>query len=248
MKQISAEWWIGLDDSYRERVDDGSLVFWRPERTVWINIWKDADGRTPRERLDGWRANRAPDAADLYETEDHGLLRYGYLLEEPEDEGGHRLGVYSFTVGASSTVQMACYFDLENDLGWATAVSRSLSFGAPDPTRKVEEVVGKDGHLALVSEKVIGPEREPVLFAFREPGANEQDSGWRFFHGDEDEQYTADPYNIALCPVSSLLGLDPSLRVIINRREGTAWSRATEFEPWGPVGGGRRPGRAGDVF
>lgn len=237
MQQISEDWWIGIDDSYKTRVDDGSLVFWRPERTVWINIWKDNDGRTCRERLAEWVKDRDAAAADLYQTEDNGLLRFAYLLEEPEDEGGERLGVYSYTVGASSTVQMACYFDLKEDQGWAVAVSRSLSFGRPDPGRRVEEQVGENGHLVLASDKVIGPDREPVLFAYREAGANDQDSGWRFFHGDEDEEFNAGPDNIALCPLSSLLGIDPTLRVIINSPAGTAWQRPTESDPWDPAEG-----------
>lgn len=237
MKQISEEWWIGIDDSYRTRVDDGSLVIWRPERTIWINIWKDNDGRTVRERLNGWTGDRHARATDLFEQEDHGLLRFGYLLEEAEESGGQRLGVYSFTVSESSTVQMACYFDLEEDLGWATAVSKSLTFGQPDRNQTVEEPIGKHGHLVLASEKVIGPDREPVLLAFREPGANEQDSGWRFFHGDEDGEFTSDPDNIALCPLSTLLDMDPSLRAIINNPAGTTWERPTEADPWSPAEG-----------
>lgn len=235
MKQISEDWWISIDDTYKTRVDDGSLVFWRPERTVWINIWKDNDGRSGRERLAEWVRDRHASAADLYQTEDNGLLRFGYLLEEPEDEGGERLGVYSYTVGASSTVQMACYFDLKEDQDWAVAVSRSLSFGRPDPGRHVEEQVGENGHLVLASEKVIGPGRAPVLFAYREAGANDQDSGWRIFHGDEDEEFNAEPDNIALCPLSSLLGIDPTLRVIINSPAGTAWQRPSEADPWNPA-------------
>jgi hypothetical protein len=237
MKQISKDWWIGLDDSYRTRADNGSLVLWKAERTIWVNVWNDHEGWTDRERLNRWIADRSPEATDLFEQQDGGLLRFGYLLEEPEEGGGHRLGLYSYTVRGSSTVQMACYFDLKEDLPWATAVSKSLSFGRPDTSRNVDEPVGKFGHLVLASEKVIGPDGEPVLFAYREPGANEQDSGWRFFHGDEDEPYTSDPRNITLCPLSSFLEFDPTLRVIINSPAGTAWERWTPSGPWQPADG-----------
>jgi len=230
MQRISDDWWIGIDGSYRTRVEDSSLVFWRPERTIWISLWKDHDGRTVRERLDTWIADRHAGATDLYEQEDNGLLRFGYLLEEPEDAGGHRLGVYSYTVSEAFTVQMACYFDLREDLGWATAVSKSLAFGRPEPGLDVEEPVGSNGHLVLASERVLG--LDPVLLAYREAAANEQDSGWRFFHGDEDEEYTADPQNISLCPLSTFLELDPLLRVIINSPPGTAWERPSRVDSW----------------
>ena len=237
MQRISADWWLGLDESYRTRLDDGSLVLWRSERTVWINIWNDHEGWTLRERLERWVAERDVRADDLFQVDDGEILRYGYLLEEEEDGGGRRLGLYSYTVSATSTVQMACYFDLKEDLAWASAVARSLSFGKPSPEGDVDEPVGKDGHLALASDKVIGPGVDPVLFAYRETAANDQDSGWRFFHGDEDEAYADDPGNIALCPISSFLEIDPSLRVIINRPHGTAWSRPDPDSPWQAAAG-----------
>jgi len=41
MQRISDDWWIGIDATYKTRVEDGSLVFWRPERTIWINLWHE---------------------------------------------------------------------------------------------------------------------------------------------------------------------------------------------------------------
>jgi hypothetical protein len=237
MRQISDEWWISVDETYRTRVHDGSLVLWRPERTIWINIWNDRAGRSRRERLERWIADRDPRATDLFEHEAAGLLKFGYLLEEPEESGGERLGLYSYTVSDRSTVQMACYFDLKEDLDWATAVSKSLSSGRPDPGLDVIETVDRFGHLVLASARVVGPDSDPVLIAYREPAANEQDSGWRFFHGDEDETFTADSRNLALCPLSEFLDLDPALRVIINHPPGSAWERSDGFLPWLPAAG-----------
>jgi hypothetical protein len=236
MQRISDDWWIGIDDTYRTRVEDGSLVFWRPERTIWISLWKDHDGRTVSERLERWVAERSAGATDLFKQEDNGLIRFGYLLEEPEEGGGQRLGLYSFTVNDSYTVQMVCYFDLKEDLPWATAVSKSLSFGGPRPGLIFEEPIGEDGHFVLASERVIGPESDPVLFAYREPAANEQDSGWRFFRGDEDEEFTSDPRNVSLCSLSTFLMTDPLIRVIINSPPGSAWERPTGADPWALVG------------
>src|SRR5262249_28756022 len=105
------------------------------------------------------------------------------------------------------------------------------------------------GHVVVVSQRVIGPERAPVLLAYREhaTGEGEQDSGWRFFHGDEDLAYASDPENMALCPLSSLLGLDPSLPAINNTPPGPVGGRGGGAAPWRPSGkgGGGRGGGGG---
>ncbi|MFO0906915.1 MAG: DUF2185 domain-containing protein [Isosphaeraceae bacterium] len=232
MRQISPDWWISVDDRYRSRVDDGSLVLWRPERTIWINVWNDAADLSPKERLRRWVKDRDDHAVDLFHHDDGPLIRFAYALAEPEAEGGQRLAVYSFTVAPTATVQMACYFDLELDQPWAEAVTRSLSYGEPDPEREVVDPVGEHGHLVMASTRVIGPEKHPILLAVRVAPANDDDSGWQLFHGDEDAAFLADPGNAVLCPVSSILGVDPSIREILNMPAGTAWRRTEVGQPW----------------
>ena len=56
------------------------------------------------------------------------------------------------TVSESVRVQMACYFDLKEDLDWATSSLQRASRSAdPDHALKVEEPVGENGHLVLAS-------------------------------------------------------------------------------------------------
>jgi hypothetical protein len=49
----------------------------------------------------------------------------------------------------------------------------------------------------------------PVGFMYREPPDNELDSGWRFFCGDETQEYTDIPENFELYDVNTIANYDP---------------------------------------
>ena len=78
--------------------------------------------------------------------------------------------------------------------------------------------------LVLASREVIGPNRLPVGFAYREKSDNEY-SGWVFLSGHESQEYLDDSSNLALSPLDLFLEMDPSLAEIIDRPVGTYWKR-----------------------
>lgn len=93
----------------------------------------------------------------------------------------------------------------------------------------------KHAPLVLATRQVIGPERLPVCFAFREPPNNEADTGWIFWSGQEDQAYIDDSSNTVVCPLSSFLELDPSLRTLMQFPVGTAWERDSPTDEWQEV-------------
>jgi len=87
---------------------------------------------------------------------------------------------------------------------------------------------------ALVS-KMAFDEGALLLFAYREKADRPEDSGWRFFTGNEDDEYTANSENIRLCNVGWLLDFEPTLDQFIREPEGAAFERDTKDEPWNRV-------------
>lgn len=51
----------------------------------------------------------------------------------------------------------------------------------------------------------------PVGYMYREPPVDEYDSGWRFFSGNEDDAYLADPDNVAIYDVNTIANYDPDI-------------------------------------
>lgn len=64
----------------------------------------------------------------------------------------------------------------------------------------------------------------PVRFMYREIPSND-DSGWRFFAGDEDNNYLSDPDNIGIYDISSILAIDTSVEPYLNNGPWVAYER-----------------------
>jgi hypothetical protein len=78
----------------------------------------------------------------------------------------------------------------------------------------------------LATKMLIGGKRK-VRFMYREESTGE-DSGWRFFCGDEDQVYTDNPDNIAIYDVQSILDIDKSVLPYLNAAPGAAFERLDE--------------------
>ncbi|QPF76464.1 DUF2185 domain-containing protein [Roseateles sp. DAIF2] len=65
----------------------------------------------------------------------------------------------------------------------------------------------------------------PVGYMYREPPDNETDSGWRFFAGDESEEYADTPDNFAIYDVNTICNYDPAVIPYLSAPAGMAYGR-----------------------
>lgn len=64
-----------------------------------------------------------------------------------------------------------------------------------------------------------------VGYMYREEPDNEQDSGWRFTAGDEDEEYMDNPDNFDIYHLNSVCNYDPEITPFLDSVYGTAFIR-----------------------
>ena len=64
-----------------------------------------------------------------------------------------------------------------------------------------------------------------VGYCYREDPDTPEDSGWRFFAGDESQEYTDDPDNLALYDVNTIANYDPAITVLLEAPPGSAFER-----------------------
>jgi hypothetical protein len=87
----------------------------------------------------------------------------------------------------------------------------------------------------VIASNRVAVERQPVLYMYREPPGSDDDSGWRFFAGTEDQAYADDPHNFALYNCSTIVDIDPSIRPYLDHPSGCAFERSCSSESFRQV-------------
>ncbi|MCC8130557.1 MAG: DUF2185 domain-containing protein [Oscillospiraceae bacterium] len=80
----------------------------------------------------------------------------------------------------------------------------------------------------VLATKMLVDEKRKVRFMYHEAPDNEQDSGWRFFCGDEDDEYVNAPENIAVYDINTILSIDKSIIPYLSAVVGIAFERENE--------------------
>ena len=60
----------------------------------------------------------------------------------------------------------------------------------------------------VLATKMLVEGKRKVRYMYHEETTNPQDSGWRFFCGDEDDDYVNNPDNIAIYDINTILEID----------------------------------------
>lgn len=77
----------------------------------------------------------------------------------------------------------------------------------------------------VMATKMLVNGRRKVRFMYREKPDGPQDSGWRFFCGDEDDAYVNNPDHIAIYDINTILEIDKSILPYLQAAEGAAFER-----------------------
>jgi hypothetical protein len=106
---------------------------------------------------------------------------------------------------------------------------------APD---QLKELVAPMGYCMATDRITVDGAK--VGYMYREEPHNEEDSGWRFFSGDEDQDYCDDPDNLAFYDVNTIANYDPAIVPYLQSSINSSWARVDgsdqfEEEPFEPT-------------
>lgn len=95
---------------------------------------------------------------------------------------------------------------------------------------EVEKIITQPMGYALVTDRIT-VDGLPIGYMYRQTPDNKQDSGWRFFSGDEDEDYLDNPENIEIMNVNTIAHYDRSILPFLEEPYGVAFGKneAGEF-------------------
>lgn len=75
-------------------------------------------------------------------------------------------------------------------------------------------------------------EKLTVRFMYRESPDNEHDSGWRFFSGDETDEYVNIPENIGIYDLKTIAEVDPDIIPLLVSPIGSVFERDSKQAPF----------------
>lgn len=121
--RLTDSWSIYLPRLFNRRVEEKSLVLWRPGLTIYFNLFSNSPGYSVDELVEQFKSDSSPDAYDTRESTSEEVRSYSYRLIE---DGV--LALYSTAFVPSGMLQMAIYFDKEDDIELAREIAGSARF------------------------------------------------------------------------------------------------------------------------
>jgi hypothetical protein len=119
---LTKSWALTLPTQFARRIEDGSLVLWRPGVTLWINAFNNDHGDSQTKRLAAMKSAMSRDATEIHEVATEGVTRFRYRLRE---DGQDSLTILVFS--DTGHLQTAIYFDDEADAAMAARLADSIT-------------------------------------------------------------------------------------------------------------------------
>jgi hypothetical protein len=121
---LTEAWSIHLPERFARRVEDESLVLWRPGLTLWLSAWDNDRGESQAKRLAWIKKSASRDRFDEHEAEANNLTRFHFRLHADRQDGAESL--YAFVIGDDGHLQMSVYFDDPADVAKAHQLVNSV--------------------------------------------------------------------------------------------------------------------------
>jgi len=124
--QINENWGFNVSSRMLRRFDEGDLVIWRPDFTIWLSVVEDSEG-TLEDRIAKSVKDISADKKDFERTEIDGLSKFRYSLVE-ETDGKKQTSSYIYGFEGDHKIYMAIYYDNKSSLEEIDDIWTSLSF------------------------------------------------------------------------------------------------------------------------
>ncbi len=85
-----------------------------------------------------------------------------------------------------------------------------------------------DGQGLCVVTDLIAVEGHPVGYMYRDEPEDEEDSGWRFFAGSEDDRYIDNPKHFSVLDLNYVANCDESIVPLLDSPAGAAFDKGDD--------------------
>ncbi len=121
---VTKNWGFDVSSRMLRRVDDGSLVIWKPEFTIWLNAYASNE-RSIEERVKSIVEKRSDAAYDFQQVNENGLLKVRYqLIEKTDNEEQASAYIFGFT--ENHEIHISIYYDSDKHLAEIDNIWKTL--------------------------------------------------------------------------------------------------------------------------
>ena len=96
------------------------------------------------------------------------------------------------------------------------------------PANKIRQII--DSNAGCLATDRITIDGSRVGWMYRSDASRPEDSGWRFFAGDESDSYMADTSNHNVYSVNTIANYDPSIVPYLDSPVGSAYERLPDMQ------------------
>jgi hypothetical protein len=122
---LTSEWSIYLPENFARRIEDGSLVLWRPGLTFWLIAWGNDHNQSQELRLAAVKKVASPQRYAEHEVSGDGVIRYRYRLRDENVDGPVEC-LTGLVFSDNGHIQISAYFDDLSDEATAEQVIDSV--------------------------------------------------------------------------------------------------------------------------
>jgi hypothetical protein len=110
---LTTGWRVSLPEEFNRRVEDGSLVLWRPELTFWINAWNNDQQLTVEEQLNAILKNVSDDRNGEKIERTEAMVHLTYELAETDPDRAHSEchSISAYVIADRGYLQISAYYD-----------------------------------------------------------------------------------------------------------------------------------------
>jgi hypothetical protein len=127
---LSDDWVIHINNLFERILEEsGDLLYTTGDKSVRIAIWEEDKSKealyAEYQEVVNTRDQAIAKTLKTFDFSDDTIARVGYLIRE-DDDGKEYNVLYGFTLADEETVQVALYFDRDDDLEWAIETWRGI--------------------------------------------------------------------------------------------------------------------------
>ncbi|MBX7166829.1 MAG: hypothetical protein K1X74_10850 [Pirellulales bacterium] len=124
---LTDTWMLHLPEPFARRIEERSLVLWRPGLTLWLAAWDNNHNKSQADRASSAKSRASVLRFDEREQSANGVTRFGYRLHDANADGPVE-SINALFFADEGHLQLSVYFDDVSDEaeGWQIVESVRL--------------------------------------------------------------------------------------------------------------------------